>query len=129
MGTRLRARIEPRPGDWRIRRRAGRVRQHHGPNADAHARCGRTGRAVRAGWVSTFPDTDPRRGVVHCGDLVASAERTVVAMGIAAHGISKRFGEFLALDDVDLSVGTGQLTALLGPSGGGKSTLLRIVGG
>jgi len=50
-------------------------------------------------------------------------------MGIAAHGISKRFGEFLALDDVDLSVGTGQLTALLGPSGGGKSTLLRIVGG
>ena len=50
-------------------------------------------------------------------------------MGIAAHGISKRFGSFVALDDVDLDVQTGQLTALLGPSGGGKSTLLRIIGG
>jgi sulfate/thiosulfate transport system ATP-binding protein len=50
-------------------------------------------------------------------------------MGIAAYNISKRFGSFVALDDVDLDVGTGQLTALLGPSGGGKSTLLRIIGG
>jgi sulfate transport system ATP-binding protein len=50
-------------------------------------------------------------------------------MGIAAHSISKRFGSFVALDDVDLDVETGQLTALLGPSGGGKSTLLRIIGG
>ena len=50
-------------------------------------------------------------------------------MGIAAHGISKRFGSFVALDDVDLDVETGQLTALLGPSGGGKLTLLRIIGG
>ena len=50
-------------------------------------------------------------------------------MGIAAHCISKRFGDFVALDDVDLNVESGQLTALLGPSGGGKSTLLRIIGG
>jgi sulfate/thiosulfate transport system ATP-binding protein len=50
-------------------------------------------------------------------------------MGIAAHNISKRFGSFVALDDVDLDVETGRLTALLGPSGGGKSTLLRIIGG
>jgi sulfate/thiosulfate transport system ATP-binding protein len=50
-------------------------------------------------------------------------------MGIAAHNIRKRFGTFVALDDVDLDVDTGQLTALLGPSGGGKSTLLRIIGG
>ena len=50
-------------------------------------------------------------------------------MGIAAHNISKRFGSFVALDDVSLDVGSGQLTALLGPSGGGKSTLLRIIAG
>ncbi|HEY7045911.1 MAG TPA: TOBE-like domain-containing protein [Jatrophihabitantaceae bacterium] len=50
-------------------------------------------------------------------------------MGIKAVGISKRFGDFVALDDVDLDVDTGRLTALLGPSGGGKSTLLRIIGG
>jgi sulfate transport system ATP-binding protein len=50
-------------------------------------------------------------------------------MGIEANGVTKRFGEFSALSDVDLSVPSGQLTALLGPSGGGKSTLLRIIGG
>jgi sulfate transport system ATP-binding protein len=50
-------------------------------------------------------------------------------MSIKAIGIGKRFGDFVALDDVDLAVETGRLTALLGPSGGGKSTLLRIIGG
>ena len=50
-------------------------------------------------------------------------------MGISAQHISKRFGDFVALDDVGLDVDSGQLTALLGPSGGGKSTLLRIIGG
>jgi sulfate/thiosulfate transport system ATP-binding protein len=50
-------------------------------------------------------------------------------MGIEVRGIGKRFGDFVALEDVDLSVSTGALTALLGPSGGGKSTLLRIVAG
>jgi sulfate transport system ATP-binding protein len=50
-------------------------------------------------------------------------------MGIQARGITKRFGAFVALQDVNLEVGSGQLTALLGPSGGGKSTLLRIIGG
>ena len=50
-------------------------------------------------------------------------------MSIETAGIVKRFGDFVALDDVDLSVRSGQLTALLGPSGGGKSTLLRIIGG
>jgi len=50
-------------------------------------------------------------------------------MGIQAQHIVKRFGDFVALDDVNLDVASGELTALLGPSGGGKSTLLRIVGG
>ena len=50
-------------------------------------------------------------------------------MGIAARHISKTFGGVAALDDVTVEVGSGRLTALLGPSGGGKSTLLRIVGG
>ncbi len=50
-------------------------------------------------------------------------------MSIDVHGLSKRFGDFVALDDVTVSLPTGQLTALLGPSGGGKSTLLRIIAG
>jgi sulfate transport system ATP-binding protein len=50
-------------------------------------------------------------------------------MSIDVESISKRFGDAVALDDVSLEVPTGSLTALLGPSGGGKSTLLRIIAG
>ena len=50
-------------------------------------------------------------------------------MSIEVRNVSKRFGDFVALDDVSVSIPTGQLTALLGPSGGGKSTLLRIIAG
>jgi sulfate transport system ATP-binding protein len=50
-------------------------------------------------------------------------------MSIEIQNVSKRFGDFAALDDVSLEVKGGSLTALLGPSGGGKSTLLRIIAG
>src|SRR3954454_17989541 len=50
-------------------------------------------------------------------------------MGIEARNVTKRYGEFTALDDVSVAVRDGSLTALLGPSGGGKSTLLRVIAG
>jgi sulfate transport system ATP-binding protein len=50
-------------------------------------------------------------------------------MSIDISGVSKRFGDFVALEEVNVTIPTGQLTALLGPSGGGKSTLLRIIAG
>jgi len=50
-------------------------------------------------------------------------------MSINVSGVTKKFGDFVALDDISVDLPTGQLTALLGPSGGGKSTLLRIIAG
>jgi sulfate/thiosulfate transport system ATP-binding protein len=50
-------------------------------------------------------------------------------MGITVENVSKRYGDFVALDDVSVNVRDGSLTALLGPSGGGKSTLLRVIAG
>ncbi|MGD9696546.1 MAG: sulfate/molybdate ABC transporter ATP-binding protein [Thermoleophilia bacterium] len=50
-------------------------------------------------------------------------------MGITVTDVNKRFGDFVALADVNLDVPDGSLTTLLGPSGSGKSTLLRVIAG
>lgn len=48
---------------------------------------------------------------------------------ITIENLSKRFGDFLALDRIGLKIETGELFFLLGPSGCGKTTLLRHVAG
>lgn len=50
-------------------------------------------------------------------------------MSISIRNLSKRFGNYVALNNVSLEVPSDNLTALLGPSGSGKTTLLRIISG
>ena len=47
---------------------------------------------------------------------------------IVARGLSKKFGDFTAVDGIDFSVYRGESFGLLGPNGAGKSTTMRIIG-
>ena len=49
--------------------------------------------------------------------------------GVTIEGLTKRFGDFTALDRVSLKIESGELFFLLGPSGCGKTTLLRHIAG
>ena len=48
-------------------------------------------------------------------------------VALRAAGLTKRYGRVVALDGLDLEVGTGEVHAFLGPNGAGKTTTIRIL--
>jgi ABC-2 type transport system ATP-binding protein len=58
--------------------------------------------------------------------LVANSERAIT---VQAEGLTRRFGEFVAVDDASFSVRQGEVFGFLGPNGAGKSTTIRMLCG
>src|SRR6185312_976881 len=85
--------------------------------------CSRATRPLTAGGRAAI-----LTGPVCLGDMcgVMAADR---GHRLQLDNITQRFGDFVAVENINLDVAGGEMVALLGPSGCGKSTLLRIVSG
>jgi branched-chain amino acid transport system permease protein len=70
----------------------------------------RPGRRTRPSHAGTKPDRSP-------------------ASGLEARGLTKRYGDIAAAENIDLDLEAGRITALVGPNGSGKTTVLRMLAG
>ena len=71
-------------------------------------------------------DRKTRERPPETGGVERDASRSVA---VALSGVTKRFGEFVAVDDLSLDIYEGEFFSLLGPSGCGKTTTLRMIAG
>jgi len=62
-------------------------------------------------------------------DHAAENTATQAAVKVMVRGVCKRFGATLAADHIDLDIYTGEFLTLLGASGCGKTTLMRMIAG
>src|SRR5262249_21424494 len=85
-------------------------------------------------WLASSPPVaapDGHHGLGYAASLLTKLRTahtlTCMTYAVIARGVVKRFGGTRVLDDLDLTVEQGTIFALLGPSGAGKTTLVRIL--
>jgi lipooligosaccharide transport system ATP-binding protein len=66
--------------------------------------------------------------VTATADVAEPERREREAAYIVARGLTKRFGDFVAVDGIDVTVGRGEAFGFLGPNGAGKSSTMRMIG-
>jgi ABC-type polar amino acid transport system ATPase subunit len=80
--------------------------------------------------MSTSADSESKTGKVPATGRASQATSGGVGGDIiCCEALTRRYGAFTALDSVDFRVGRGEVVCIVGPSGGGKSTLLRTING
>jgi ABC-2 type transport system ATP-binding protein len=76
--------------------------------------------------VFTMLESDRAAGAAPAG---VAAIKTPAKMAIRAEGVTCRFGSFIAVDNVSLAIGAGEIFGFLGPNGAGKTTFIRVLCG
>ncbi|MGB3300366.1 MAG: ABC transporter ATP-binding protein [Phormidesmis sp.] len=71
------------------------------------------------------PITDP----LLSGKVSKTTQQATVAAGVALRSITKKYGDFTAIENITLDIPAGAYCCLLGPSGCGKTTALRMISG
>src|SRR5687768_3500724 len=75
------------------------------------------------------PRRTPMPGELMSGELMSGDDTLAITGAITLDGVSHRYGRIAALDNVSLSIPGGTATAVVGPDGVGKSTLLALIAG
>ncbi|MGB8277197.1 MAG: ribosome-associated ATPase/putative transporter RbbA [Methylovirgula sp.] len=81
---------------------------------------------LEAAFIALLPETD-REG--YRAITIPPRRKLPGAPAIAAHGLTRRFGDFVAVDHVDLTIERGEIFGFVGSNGCGKTTTMRMLTG